>query len=189
MAVERRGMSLEEFLELPEEEPALELEPDGTVVQKMSPKGKHSALQSGLWYLINSFAVPQRLARSFIELRTVFAGAAYVPDVAVYVWERIAWTAEDEVPDDFTLPPDIAIEIVSPKQSVNSLVRRSVWYVENGVQISLVVDPYDRSVVLFRAGVAARALRGADQIDLSEILPGFELTVGQVFDALRREAD
>jgi len=189
MAVERRRMSLEEFLELPDEKPALEFEPDGTVVQKMSPKGKHSALQKSFIEWIDSFGEPRRLALAFPELRTVFAGAAYVPDVAVYLKNRIAWTAEDEVPDDFTLPPDIAIEIVSPKQSVNSLVRRSVWYVENGVQISLVVDPYDRSVVLFRAAVAPRALRVTDVIDLTQVLPGFKLTVEQVFDALRREAD
>jgi Uma2 family endonuclease len=189
MAVERRRMSLEEFLELPDEKPALELEPDGTVVQKMAPKGRHGTLQYSLARFINGFAVPRRMARATPELRTVFGGAAYVPDVAVYVWERIAWTARGHVPDEFTEAPDIAIEIVSPGQSVNSLVRRCLWYVDNGVKIGLVVDPDDESVVVFRPGVTPRALREADQIDLSEVLRGFELTAGQVFDALRGEVD
>ncbi len=185
MAVEQRRMTLEEFLELREEKPALELEPDGTVIQKVSPKGQHSTLQKSLVKLIDGFAQPRRLAQAYPELRTVFGGAAYVPDVAVYRWERIAWTADGEVPDDFVEPPDIAIEVVSPKQSVNSLVRRCVWYVDNGVRIALLVDPYDRSVLLFRAGTAIRVSRGADPIDLSAVLPGFELTAEQVFSALR----
>jgi Uma2 family endonuclease len=187
--VAQRKMSLEEFLELPEEKPALELEPDGTVIQKMSPKGRHSALQDGLCRLINAIAMPARLGRAFPELRTVFGGAAYVPDVAVYRWERIPWTHDREVPDDFTEPPDIAIEIVSPEQSVNSLLRRSLWYVDNGVNIALVVDPQDRSVASFSSGQVPKALSGSDRIDLMSVLPGFELTVEQVFSALREEID
>ena len=60
MAITERRLTLDEFLALPEEEPALELEPDGTVTQKVSPKGKHSALQGGFVSLIDGFARPRR---------------------------------------------------------------------------------------------------------------------------------
>jgi Uma2 family endonuclease len=178
-------MTLEEFLALPEEKPALELEPDGTVVQKMSPKGRHSRLQVRLVRLIDGFAEPRRLGLSFSELRDVFGGAAYVPDVSVYTWARIPRDAAGQVADNFTEPPDIAIEIVSPGQSVNSLVRRSIWYVDNGVRVALVVDADDLSVLAFRAGQSPIVSRGADAIDLTEVLPGFELTADDVFNALR----
>ncbi len=46
MAVTQRRMTLEEFLALPEEKPALEYE-DGVVTQKMPPQGKHASLQPG----------------------------------------------------------------------------------------------------------------------------------------------
>jgi len=185
MAIEQRNMSLDEFLALPEEEPALEFAPDGTVTQKVSPKGRHSSLQGGFIELIHNFARPRRLARAFAELRTVFGGAAYVPDVAVYRWERISPTAEGEVPDDFTEPPDIAVEIISPGQTVTSLVRKCIWYVEHGVTLALLLDPPDRSVLLFRPNALPRALRSADPIDLEEVLPGFEATVDQLFSALK----
>ena len=135
MAIEQRHMTLEEFLALPDEEPALELEADGTVTQKVSPKGKHSGVQRGLIKLFDVFAGTRRVALALPELRTVLGGAAYVPDVAVYRWERIAWTASGELPDDFTEPPDIAIEIVSPGQNVTRLVRRCIWYVDHGVTV------------------------------------------------------
>jgi Uma2 family endonuclease len=178
-------MTLEAFLELPDEKPALELEPDGTVVQKVSPKGRHSTLQSYFLETINGFALRQRQARAYPELRTIFGGAAYVPDVSVYRWERIPRDASGVVADDFFEPPDIAIEIVSPGQSVNSLVRRSVWYVDNGVQVALVVDPEDESILLFRRGQPPRVAQGDDAIDLEDVLTGFELTAGRVFAALR----
>jgi Uma2 family endonuclease len=79
MAIEQRSLTLAEFLALPEAEPALEREPDGTVSQKVSPKGQHSTLQLALCEQINKFARPRHLALAFPELRTVYAGAANVP--------------------------------------------------------------------------------------------------------------
>ena len=181
---EQRRMTLEAFLELPEDKRSLELEPDGTVVQKMSPKARHVTLQQFFAELMNSFGEP-RLVRAYPELRTIFGGAAYVPDVSVYLRERVPRNAEGEVEDDFREPPEIAIEVVSPGQSVNSLVRRSVWYVDHGVRVALVVDPEDRSVLIFRAGQPPRVAQGVDAIELDDVLPGFELTAERVFASLR----
>jgi Uma2 family endonuclease len=44
MAVASSRLTLDEFLKLPEEEPALEYV-NGVVSQKVSPKGRHSSLQ------------------------------------------------------------------------------------------------------------------------------------------------
>jgi len=182
---EHKRMTLEEFLALPEEKPALELEPDGVVTQKMSPKGRHSTLQAHLLELINRYAQSRRIGRAYPELRTIFGGAAYVPDVSVYRWERIPRDPSGRVADDFTEPPDIAIEIISPGQGVNALIRRSVWYVDNGVRVALVVDPEDESVLIFRTGKQVQVARGDDAIELADLLPELQLTAASVFAALR----
>jgi len=184
MAILQEGLTLDEFLKLPEDEPALEFQ-DGVVTQKVSPKGKHSRLQVRLAERVNRFAEPAKLASAFTELRATFGGHSYVPDVAVYLWDRIPRTAAGEVADDFLVPPDIAIEIVSPEQSVTALVRRCLWYVDNGVRLSLLVDPGDASVLVFRPGSRPRALRGADRIDVGEVLPRFQLTVEELFGSLK----
>jgi Uma2 family endonuclease len=64
-------------------------------------------------------------------------------------------------------------------------LRKCIWYVEHGVLLALLVDPVDRSVLLFRPNALPRALRATDAIDLSEVLPGFEATVDQLFSALK----
>ena len=176
-------LTLEQFRKLPEKEPALEFA-DGAISQKVSPKGRHSILQAQLVLRIDQFARPPKLALAFPELRTSFAGASRVPDVAVYRWERIPIDASGRVVDDFLIPPDIAIEIVSPEQSVNALVRRCLWYVAHGVAIVLLVDPCDESVLVFSPNQAPVALRGAEAIELAEVLPGFQLTVQELFDSL-----
>jgi Uma2 family endonuclease len=184
MAVTEKPMTLEEFLKRPEKKPALEFE-DGTVTQKVSPRGRHSVLQSSVAEYINRFARPRKLAFAFTELRATYAGVSLVPDVSIFRWSRIPRTDAGIVADDFWEPPDIAIEIVSPQQSVNRLMRRCLRFNEDGVAIALLVDPRDESVIDFRPGAPPRALRGNDQIDLTEVAPGLGLTVRELFDSLR----
>jgi len=183
MATAPTQTTLEEFLKLPEEKPALELV-DGVISQKVSPRGRHAVLQGALTERLNRTGLASRSARAFPELRVTFAGASYVPDVAVYRWQRIPVDARGRVADNFVEPPDIAIEIVSPEQSVNALVRRCLWYVANGVQIALLVDPGDESVLAFQPGNRASAWRGSERIDLHEVLLDFDLTVEQLFASL-----
>lgn len=183
MAVAETRRTLEEFLELPEEELPLEFA-DGVITPKVSPKGKHSALQAELVERLNRSARPRHLARAFPELRATFGGASRVPDVAVYRWDRIPRDTGGRIANDFADPPDIAIEIVSPGQSPNALVRRCLWYVAHRVQMALLVDPADESVLVFRPGERVQVWRGQDRLDLREIIPDFGLTVEELFASL-----
>jgi len=186
MATVPKLLTLEEFLRLPEEEPALEFA-DGEVTQKVSPQGQHSALQFGIAKIFDRFALPPKLARVFTELRTTFAGASRVPDVSVYRWDRVPLDSKGRVANEFFEPPDLVVEIVSPEQSVTALIRKCLWYVEHGVMIALLVDPDDESVLLFRPNQAPLALRGADRIAVDAVLPGFEHSVAELFASLRMD--
>ena len=110
-------MTLDEFLELPETNPALEFV-DGMVTQKVAPQAQHVRLQLNFATRINAFTEPQKMASAFPELRATYAGLSRVPDVAVYLWNRIPRLPNGRIANRFTEPPDIAVEIVSPGQSV-----------------------------------------------------------------------
>ena len=134
MAIPQQRMSLEAFIERPdpEDEPTLEFE-DGLVTQKVPLQGKHAALQGSLVELFNRFARPKKLAMAFTELRTTYARFSRVPDVTVYLWDRIPRDPGGEIANDFREPPDIAIEIVSPGQSVSttsSAAASGTWSME-----------------------------------------------------------
>jgi Uma2 family endonuclease len=184
MAIRVQAHTLEEFLALPERKPALEFA-DGVITQKVSPKGHHSALQLDIAERLNAAARPRKRARAFPELRVSFAGVSRVPDVVLYRWDRIPVDESGRLVNDFTVPPDVTIEIVSPRQGVNALVGRCAWYISHGVCLALLVDPTDESVTAFQEGAAPAYWRGSDRIDLGEILPGFDLTVEGLFDTLQ----
>jgi Uma2 family endonuclease len=184
MAITGQRLTLEDFLALPEEKPALEYF-DGVVTQKVAPKGRHSWLQYELSNYFNASARHRKLVIALPELRTTYAGSSPVPDVAVYRRDRVPWGPGGEVPDDFYEPPDIAVEIISPEQSKVKLTEKCEWYVAHGVPIALLVDPDDLSVTLFRPGEPPAVLRGADTIDFAPILPGLRLSIRRLFGWLQ----
>ena len=179
-----KRMTLEEFLAQPEEKPALEYE-EGVVTQKPMPKPVHARLQTTLAHSFDLVGEPRKLFLALTELRFTVAARSYVPDVAVYRWDRLPVGDHGELSNDAPEPPDVAVEIVSPEQSVTALIRQCLWYVDNGVKAALIVDPMDHTVLLFRPGQPYRALQDDETIDLSDVLPQFSTTAAQIFGALK----
>ena len=184
MAITGRRLSLEEFLALPEEKPALEYV-DGEVIWKVSPKFRHIRLQYGLADLVNRFTLPRRHARAEPELRVNFGGRSVVPDLSVFTWDRIPEDEHGEVQDDVFIAPDIAVEVRSPGQLVRDQVERCRWYVAIGVRLSVFVNTQARYERTFREGAESEPLRGTDRVDLGDVIPGFSFTVDELFAALR----
>ncbi|MBA2449520.1 MAG: Uma2 family endonuclease [Chloroflexi bacterium] len=174
---------MEEFLQLPEEKPYLELV-DGVVKQKAAPQWLHGLLQLGFGAGINQHAWPRQLAVAFSEIREAFGRDSLVPDIGVYRWERVPRTEAGEVVNGPPTPPNIAIEIRSPDQGIGDLVDKCRRFLAHGTELALVVVPEHRTVILVRADESVTTLRGDDRIDLSPVLPDFELTVRELFEML-----
>jgi len=186
MAITQR-MTLAEFLKLPEAKPARELI-QGVVSQKMSPKGPHGALQVALVKQFDGAGEPGRRLRVFTETRILLGDETYVPDLIAYYQDRVPVDEEGEVPDHFTTPPDLAVEIASPGQTQGSLNSRCQELVTLGVPVVLLLIPYPRSARtarVFRSDGETGPLIGADVVDLSDLAAGLRLTVGEIFSALR----
>jgi len=185
MAVRARRLTLEEFLALPEEKPALEFT-EGGIEAKMSPNAWHGRLESSLAIRleVESAAGPDPLI-SFTETRVTFAGRSWVPDVVAYRTSRVPVDVDGELPLYFDVPPDVAIEVTSPGQSIEAQDDRCRWLAGNGVTVAIRVNPRTRAVRVFRPGSESGDLRGADSVDLDDVAPGLRFTVDDLFGALR----
>lgn len=179
--------TLQEFLKLPETKPASEYI-DGEIVQKPMPKGRHSRLQGKLCAVINQVAEDQKIAYAFPELRCSFGDRSIVPDVAVFQWQQIPFHLNAEVPDNFELPPDWIIEILSPEQKPNQVIGNILHCLRHGCRLGWFIDPDDYSVLVFLPGqqpelmqhrVSAALPKEARLPVLAEI--ELDLTVDQVF--------
>lgn len=176
-------LTLEDFLKLPETKPASEYI-NGVIIQKPMPKGRHSRLQGKLCAAVNQVTEDQRIAYAFPELRCSFGGRSIVPDVAVFQWGRIPFTVNNEVPDNFKLPPDWSVEILSPEQKANKVIGNILHCLEFGSRLGWFIDPDDLSILVFLPGRQPVLLQQDDSLP---VLPEIELalTVNQVFGWLK----
>src|SRR6266498_1743646 len=133
-------LTLEQFLGLPEAEPALEMGPEGEITQKVSPTTDHAALQRELAARLEAHARPRRQGHAFTEQRVVLGRVARVPDVSFYRQERLPLDADGRFVAHPTTPPDVVAEIYSPGQEDRrELITKAAWYLEQGVGLALLV--------------------------------------------------
>jgi Uma2 family endonuclease len=183
MVISNWPLTLEQFLALPEAEPALEYGPEGRVSQKVSPTTEHSIVQAEVVTRLNGYAIPRNLGRAFPELRVTLGGLSRVPDVAFYRQERLPRAPDGAWLRYPALPPDVVIEVASPDQARDELLERCRWYITQGTPLALLADPVGRTVTVFEAGRSA-TLQGSDMLPLDDVLPGLSLTVAEVFRSL-----
>jgi Uma2 family endonuclease len=175
-----RGMTLQQFLRLPEAKPALEYV-EGMVVQKVSPKTRHSVLQAELLVVLRSHGRSRKLGRPYPELRCTFGGRSLVPDLSFFAHGRIPKDTSGMPVDDVFLAPELAIEIISPGQTIKNLSARAQRCVINGVVACWVIQPTRRQVHVFRRGQPPETLELGDTLEEPDVLPGSALALEELF--------
>jgi Uma2 family endonuclease len=183
----KKTLTLEEFLKLPETEPASEYF-EGQIIQKPMPQGKHSTLQGELAPTINQAVRSQKIAWAFPELRCTFGGKSIVPDVAVFTWSRIPLDEQGAIANIFNAAPDWTIEILSPEQSETKPTQKILHSLKHGCQMGWLIDPDELSVVAYPAKQEPIFF---DLEAPNELLPvpsfasNLQLTVGTLFSWLQ----
>ena len=178
-----KTLTLAEFLELPETKPAQEYI-KGKIIEKPMPKGRHSRLQGKLCAVINQVSESEKIAYAFPELRCTFGNRSIVPDVAVFQWKQIVFNEDGEVPDNFLLPPNWTIEILSPEQKANKVIGNILHCLNYGSQLGWFIDPDDLSILAFLPHKQPQLLQGNDSLPVLDFIK-LDLTVSQVFSWLK----
>jgi Uma2 family endonuclease len=103
------------------------------------------------------------------------------PDVA-YV-SRLRWPLDREVPEegDWDVIPDLCVEVTSPHDLLDDVLGKVQEYFRHGVRQVWVVWPADRQVYVYRSPRDVEILTGEATLRADDILPGFEITLEELF--------
>jgi Uma2 family endonuclease len=177
-------MSLEQWAELPEDEPG-ELV-DGVLTEEEVPDYAHEVVVSWLIALFWAWVMPRGGVVGGSEAKfAVRATRGRKPDVTVFVSRKPPRRGVVRV------PPDIAVEVVSPtpRDARRDRIEKMDEYAAFGVRFYWLLDPQERTFEVYElaeSGRYSRALGAADGTVKS--IPGCEgLTVD--LDALWKLVD
>lgn len=105
------------------------------------------------------------------------------PDVSLVLRERLP--AEQLEVGFVSIPPDLAVEVVSPNDLAVEVERKVLEYLSAGVSLVWVAYPSARTIHVFRADGSSAVLRESDTLDARGLLPGFSVPVANLFPVLK----
>ncbi len=158
---------------------------DGELYWDMPPGGEHGDLAGEIIFRLKSFAEGQEFGKFTVE-------TGYYPpdDRNTVLAPDVAFISSSRAPQPFPkrfVPamPDLAVEIVSPTDSLAEVRRKAAVYLANGTRLVWIVLPAEKGVDVCRASEGAGlniefvALEGS--LSGEAILPGFELELKLLF--------
>jgi len=123
-------------------------------------------------------AVTSKMSPKGPHARLQFVLARWFEDLAQSPGAAVASTATRATFAGGSLVPDVSVDR-SDRVPAD----------EHGVSVALFVDPRRRWVRVFRAEPESGPFTESDRIDLSDVLPGFVLSVAELFRSLRARPD
>ncbi|MEL6463243.1 MAG: Uma2 family endonuclease, partial [Cyanobacteria bacterium J06621_15] len=84
----------------------------------------------------------------------------------------------------FEIAPDWTIEILSPKQSPNRVIRNIMFSIQNGTKLGWFLDSEDESIMVFQPNQVLDIKQEDDILPVLDVLKGWDLSVGDIFNCL-----
>jgi Uma2 family endonuclease len=162
----------------------LELD-EGRLIREPPPGARHGWLQVRLATALQYHAGPRRLGLVLTESGIVLSTEPAIvrgPDISFTRADRIDWKVP---PEGFSrLPPDLAIEVISPSQTADQVYQKVVQYLRAGVSCVWVVHPRSETVTEYRSPEVIRLLQRGDELRAEDLLPGFAYPLEELFAPL-----
>src|ERR1700691_20204 len=174
-------MTSAEFLARPDEfdqsgNPIKEELVAGEIIQMSRASKRHNTTKNWIGRILFRYLDAHSGLGLTAQIEAAFVVSQYdtfAPDVAVFHTERLA-----EEGGLINGAPDIAIEVVSPTDTVSGLRRKIKAYLENGARAVWIF--YDDGSVAVHTASQIRELKG-DQLLEDPLLPGFSAAASTFF--------
>jgi Uma2 family endonuclease len=79
-------------------------------------------------------------------------------------------------------PPDLAVEVLSPSDSITKTERKVALYLAHGTKLAWMIDPKTRTARVYRSSSTPELLRGERFLTGNSVLPGFRLSLSRLFE-------
>lgn len=169
-------MTLEEFLES-------DLEGyeyvKGELIPRPPTSGEHGDIRANLFLSLGPYVRENQLGRVYTSDTGFKIGDRFlIPDIAFVSTERLP----DNRRKAFSIPPDLAVEIVSPTDVLFRVFEKALTYLSGGTQLVWVIEPVAKTVTVYRSEVDIETFTREDTLTGEDIIEGFSCKVSQLFE-------
>ena len=169
-------MTLEEFLESGLE--GYEYV-KGELIPMPPTSGEHGDISANLFLFLGPYVRENQLGRVYTSDTGFKIGDRFlIPDIAFVLTERLP----DERRKAFSIPPDLAVEIVSPTDVLFRVFEKALTYLSAGTQLVWVIEPVAKTVTVYRSETDIKVLTREDTLTGEDVVEGFSCKISQLFE-------
>ncbi|APW63627.1 hypothetical protein BSF38_05201 [Paludisphaera borealis] len=156
----------------------------GKIVMSPPPNRRHGYTCAEIVFHLRRFLEDQKLGRVYSNDSAIVTernpDTVRGADVAYYSYERLPESSRStgygpEI-------PELVFEVKSPSDRWSDVLKKIAEYLNAGVLFVTVLDLDDEIAVVHGAESAPRTLGRNDELTYPEILPGFSVVVGRLFE-------
>jgi len=152
---------------------------EGELVPMSSPTMAHGEISSKIVILLGNHVLQNQLGRVYTAETTFQIGkSGRKPDVAFVSQERLPENRYQASP----IPPDLAVEVVSPSDKVYDIQEKALEYLAAGTQMVWVVEPIAKTVIVYRSPSDIKILTINDTLTGEDVIEGFQCSVAEIFE-------
>ena len=161
---------------------------DGVLVEKTMGY-LESALAIAIGASLRAFVRANDLGIVLGEQGTlrILVGQVRVPDVSFIAWSRFPGGRLPDVPIP-AVAPDLAMEVLSAGNTEAEMERKLRDYFAAGVRLVWYVDPRTRTARSYVGPEQCTVLNEADSLSGGDVLPGFQLSLRELFAEIEGRA-
>jgi Uma2 family endonuclease len=115
-------------------------------------------------------------------------GLIRLPDIAFISWDRLPGRKAPTTPI-LDLAPDLAVEVLSRSNTKKEIKRKLREYFDVGVRLVWIINTHDRSALVHTSPTRKVKLDESQNLDGGDVLPGFTLSLRELFESLERSRD
>jgi Uma2 family endonuclease len=181
MATVTAPLTIEQFLQLPEEETQRCELVEGEIVPMGNAGRGHELVKSNFIRHLVAYDLQHCIGRIFSEtMYAIRTNEGRQPDVSFLLSRRL--TPGDPA-KPFEGSPDLAVEVVS-SETADFLERKISLYLETGSHAVWVAYPRHRTLWTHHGDGIAKVLKEDQYLEEPELLPGFRILVSQFFEGI-----
>ncbi len=179
--IETQLITGEELLEMPGIGPCELVE--GRIVPMSPTGGKHGLIEATVVYELKAFVDQKKLGWVLTGEAGIFTkrnpDTVRGADIAFISKKRLPQGA----PAGFLeVAPELVVEIISPGNPRKEIDKKIKEYLNIGVKWVWLIDPKNRSCMVYRSQTDVQKLTENDSLVGDEILAGFEIKIAKFFE-------
>ena len=151
----------------------------GELVPMPDASIKHSEIGINLIHYLHIHVRQNNLGRVYsLEISFKIGERVLKPDIAYVSAERLS----DDKDKGYPIPPDLAVEVVSPSDIQSRILDKVRAYLDAGTRCVWIVEPTFETVTVYKSETDIKTFTREDTLTGEDVVPGFACPVELLFE-------